>query len=84
MYRKDKKILTGRFQIGIGRKSVGCEWTHQSGSARTALYLLDHVGGTVRLILKIILQFSHGKSTNNGEPIFVSIQILYGVATDCF
>jgi hypothetical protein len=37
--------------MGIGRKHVGCEWTHQSGSART------------RLILKIIMQFSHGKST---------------------
>jgi hypothetical protein len=83
MNRKDKKTLTGRFQMGIGRKHVGCEWTHQSGSARTILYLSEHVGGIVRHILKIILQFSHGNSTKKGQPIFVSIQIIYGIATDC-
>jgi hypothetical protein len=85
MNRKDKKILTGRFQIGIGRKSVGCEWTHQSGSARTALYLLDHVGGTVRLILKIILQFSHGKSTKKDNQYlfpFKSSMVLQRTAVE--
>jgi hypothetical protein len=46
--------------MGIGRKHVGCEWTHQSGSART------------RLILKIILQFSHGKSTKKDNQYLFS------------